>query len=126
MTGVSLRMGAHLSPKIDIKQICAFCSRVGGVPAVRPRMLAPAANVRLRAFDRSVAHHSLARRALSSRGPVGLFRLHLPGQLVVLLDVLGLPGVADPLVADGARGQVAAAVDHVGGEGALLLLVLVL
>lgn len=76
-------------------------------------------------LDRSVAS-SLARRICRSRGPVGLLRLHLPGQLVVLFDVLGLPGVADPLVADGARGEVAAAVDHIGGEGPLLLLVLVL
>lgn len=44
----------------------------------------------------------------------------------MLLDVVSLPGVADPLVADGAGGHVAAGVEHLGGEGSLLLLVLVL
>lgn len=44
---------------------------------------------------------------------------------VVLVDVHRLPRVADPLVADGPRGQVPAVGDVVG-EGALLGLVLVL
>ena len=44
----------------------------------------------------------------------------------MLVNVLGLPGVADPDVADGAGGAVAARGDHVLGDGALLGLVLVL
>lgn len=44
----------------------------------------------------------------------------------MLIDVDRLPGVADPLVADGTGGQVAALVDQFFGKGALLLLVLVL
>lgn len=44
----------------------------------------------------------------------------------MLLDVISLPGVADPLVSDGAGGHVAAGVEHLSGEGSLLLLVLVL
>jgi hypothetical protein len=44
----------------------------------------------------------------------------------VLLDVDSFPGVADPLVAYGAGGVVAALGHHVCGEHALLLLVLVL
>ena len=47
------------------------------------------------------------------------------GMAVVLVDVDGLPRVADPLVADGA-GRKVAAVNDVGGEDALLGLVLVL
>ena len=50
----------------------------------------------------------------------------LSGELVVLLDVGGLPGVADPLIADGARSMVAALGDHVVGQNTLLGLVLVL
>ena len=49
-----------------------------------------------------------------------------PGVLVMLINVHGLPGVADPLVLDGAGGQVAVVVEHVVGKGALLRLVLVL
>jgi len=45
---------------------------------------------------------------------------------VVLIDGHGLPRVADPDVADGASGVVSALVHHVLGQGALLLLVLVL
>ena len=48
------------------------------------------------------------------------------GEPVVLLDIGRLPGVADPDVADGARGDVAALVDHVGRQLALLFLVFVL
>lgn len=44
---------------------------------------------------------------------------------IVLVNVNGLPGVADPLVADRPRGPVAA-VGDILGEGAALLLVLVL
>lgn len=44
----------------------------------------------------------------------------------MLVDVGGLPGVADPDVADGAGGHVAAGGDDVAGEAALLGLVLVL
>lgn len=50
----------------------------------------------------------------------------LLGRLVVDLNVCGLPRVADPDVADGAGGNVAARVHHILGEGALLCLVLVL
>ena len=44
----------------------------------------------------------------------------------MLVDVGGLPGVADPDVADGAGGEVAALAHHVLGELSLLRLVLVL
>ena len=44
---------------------------------------------------------------------------------VMLLDVLGLPGVADPVIADCAGGVVTVG-DHVLGESTLLGLVLVL
>ena len=44
----------------------------------------------------------------------------------MLVDIGGLPRVADPDVADGAGGHVAAGGDDVAGEGALLGLVLVL
>lgn len=44
----------------------------------------------------------------------------------MLLDVDGLPGVADPLVSDGAGGQITSGSDHVVGENTLLLLILVL
>lgn len=44
----------------------------------------------------------------------------------MLVNVDGLPGVVDPGVAEGAGGEVASGVEHLGGELALLLLVLVL
>lgn len=50
----------------------------------------------------------------------------LVGETVVLVDVGGLPGVADPHVADGAGREVAALGNHVVGDLALLRLVLVL
>lgn len=50
----------------------------------------------------------------------------LGGEAVVLVDVGGLPGVADPDVANGAGGHVAAGGDDIAGEAALLGLVLVL
>ena len=54
-----------------------------------------------------------------------LFRHGIGSVLVVLVDVNRLPGVADPLVADG-PGRVVVVVDDVLGQEALLLLVLVL
>jgi hypothetical protein len=50
----------------------------------------------------------------------------LPGESIVLLNVNGLPGIADPLVTDSARSVVAALGDHVVRQNALLGLVLVL
>jgi len=44
----------------------------------------------------------------------------------VLVDVCGLPGVADPLVTDRPGGNVPTALGHLGRQCALLLLVLVL
>lgn len=47
------------------------------------------------------------------------------GKAVVLIDVDGLPGIVDPLVAASDGSQVSV-VDHVLGQLALLVLVLVL
>lgn len=64
---------------------------------------------------------------LSSLSHNGLDRVAvLLGEPVMLLDVDGLPGVADPLVSDGAGGQITSGSDHVVGENTLLLLILVL
>ena len=59
-------------------------------------------------------------------GSSSLLGLGLGSVAVVLLDVAGLPRVADPLVTDGESGEVAALGDNVGGKSALLGLVLVL
>lgn len=56
----------------------------------------------------------------------GLLGLGLSSIAVVLLNVVGLPRVADPLVTDGESGEVAALGDDVLGESTLLGLVLVL
>jgi len=47
-------------------------------------------------------------------------------ELVVLFDINGLPGIADPHIADGTSRLVPILVDHVLGQSTLLLFILVM
>jgi len=53
-------------------------------------------------------------------------RVLLLGVVVVLVNIDGLPGIADPDVGDRPRREVPTVVEHFGGQRALLCLVLVL
>ncbi len=76
---------------------------------------------------RRVTFYSFVGPKAASKEPLfRIVRSLLDGQLIVGLDVGRLPGVADPDVADGASGHVAVFGEHVMGQLALLLLVLVL
>lgn len=84
-------------------------------------------NVLLMQTPNPTPSHLRVARGCSLRGDVAVLGGGgLGGQAVVLVDIGGLPRVADPDVADGAGGHVAASGDDVAGEGALLGLVLVL
>lgn len=50
----------------------------------------------------------------------------LPGQLIVLINIYGLPRIANPNIANCASSQVPILGEHVIRQAALLLLVLVL
>lgn len=57
---------------------------------------------------------------------LGLDDRVLLGESIVLLDILGLPGIADPDILGSNGSVVATTLHHIGGQNALLGLVLVL